>query len=197
VPEAVEGGVTGDPDPVGAEQPGEGCDRRRLDRARLEAVVDGVRQVHRRGAAEREQVAGDQGTVGHAGQGRVDRVPPPEGTELRSRQLPHPVTTRRGVEGGGRLGPRRRRRLVTVEGRIHPVVPGQRREVGDGDQGHGGGASDPDHLRALRAEAAGGVDEGADPEGEPEHEDRHRPRARAQGEGEAGLAVAHEGVHER
>ena len=51
-PEAVECRVTGKPDRVGAEQPGDRGDGGELGDADLEAVVEGVEQVHRRRRTE-------------------------------------------------------------------------------------------------------------------------------------------------
>ena len=116
--EAVEGQVVGHPDRVDAEQTGDRCDGLGIDRARLEPVVERVQQVHRPGAAEREEVAGDERLVGEAGQRRVDGVAPPEGTELRARQLQHAVLRRAGVERRDRVVPRRRDVLVALEGDV-------------------------------------------------------------------------------
>ena len=56
--EAVERHVVGHPDRVDAEQAGNRCDRVDVDHTVLEAVVQGEHEVHRRRAAERQQVAG-------------------------------------------------------------------------------------------------------------------------------------------
>ena len=79
------------------------------------------------GAAERQQVAGDERPVGQPGQRRIDGVAPAEGAELGARQLQHAVAGRQRVERGGGVGPRRRRLLVAVEGRVDEAVAGERR----------------------------------------------------------------------
>ena len=80
--EAVERRIAGQPDGVGAEEPGHGGDRGGLGHAALEAVVQGVEQVHGAGAAEGQEVPGDQRPVGQSREGRIDGVPPAKGAEL-------------------------------------------------------------------------------------------------------------------
>jgi hypothetical protein len=138
---AVEREVVGHPDRVGAEEPGDGRDRVGVDGAGLDAVVEGVEQVHRARAPEREQVAGDEWPVGQAGQRRVDGVPPAERTELRSGELHHPELARPGVEHGDGVVPGAGHVLVALERRVD-VAPGGRRGHADDGEHHERGGGD-------------------------------------------------------
>src|SRR6185436_14412301 len=64
-------------------------------------------------------------------QRRIDRIAPPEGAELRTRQLHDAVLRRAGVERARRLLPRRWWVLVALEGRIDEPSVEQRRQVED------------------------------------------------------------------
>ena len=195
--EAVERGVAGEPDRVGAEQPGHRCDLGRVDGAGLEAVVERVQEVHRRCAAEREEVARHERLGGQPGQRRVDGVAPAEGAELLAGELQDASARVAGVERGGGLLPRSRRVLVAVDRRVDEAAAGERRQVGDRQQDDDGRQDRPPRHPAAEPERSGGVDEGTGAEGQSEHEHRHGTRRRAQGQGGAGLAVAAEQAHQR
>ena len=191
--EAVERHVTGDPHGVGAEQAGDRGDRLGLGPTLLEAVVEGVQQVHRRGRAEGQQVARHQRARGQPGQRRIDGVPPAVGTELGPGQLQHAIAGRHRIERGGGVVPRRRRLFVAGERRVDQAVTEQRREVAQREEDHepGGEEAPP------RTSVADRVDDRRRPEADPDRQQRQRPRARAQGERHAGLTVAGEEVGER
>ena len=95
-----------------------GSDGRRVEGVRLGAIVEGVEQIHRRGGAEWQEVAGDQRLGRQARQWRIDGVAPAVRAELGARELHDPVLHRPGVQRSRRLAPCRRRVLVADEGRV-------------------------------------------------------------------------------
>ena len=198
--EPVEGGVAAQPDRAGAEQAGDRGQRGRFDGAGLEPVVERVDEVHRRGAAEGEEVARDQRPGGQTGERWVDGVAPPEGAELLAGQLEHPAACGVLVEVGDGGRPRRGRVLVPIDRRIDEAVAGEHRQVGQRQQPDGGsGNRTPRHvaLPRYRQRDRGGVDEQAGTDRQPQDEHRHGARARPQGERGAGRAIAEEDVHQR
>ena len=64
--EALERHVIADPDRVGAEEPGNRCDRGRIQRVGLGAIVECVQQVHSGWRSQWQEVAGDQWLGGQA-----------------------------------------------------------------------------------------------------------------------------------
>ncbi len=183
---ALEGRLGGDQHGVRAEEPGHGTDRGPLGHAGLEAVVEGVERVHRGGAAEGQEVAGDEGAVADARQHRVDGVTPPVGRELHPRHLEDPVALGHRVQVATGVGPPRRHVLGSIEVRVHEAARPRRRQVEHGQHHH----RDPGQQPHAGPVAGEGGHERPGAQCQSEHDHGDGPGAGAQGEHERGSGRA-------
>ncbi len=104
-PVALELQVVAQRDVAGAHQASHRCDRVGRELAVLDAQVERVQKVRRRGRAVRDELPGDVRAVHQPGCDRVDRVPPAVRGEVRTRELEHAGVVRLRVECGSGVLP--------------------------------------------------------------------------------------------
>ena len=183
-PEAVEGDIARDPDGVDPQESCNGRDAPDVECAVLEAVVECEDEVHGGGTSEREQIACDRWALGQRRQRLVDRVPPPVGAELGSRNLQYPVPVREFIEVRRCIEPTRRHVGISLQRGVDETTGTQSGKVGDGKDrddhcDHTVGTNSMIGERQVHTNTTKGADRHRGAEGQAEHEHRHRTGAAA------------------